>query len=115
MATKKPPEGPRPDRDRDGGTQTLARPEQQTKRPKLYRVVMHNDDFTTQEFVIHVIVYYFRKDPTEAAALMLQVHTKGKAIVGLYTKDIAETKSEQVMDYARDHGHPLMLTVEPDE
>lgn len=115
MATKKPTDEPRPERDRDGGTQTLERPEQKTKRPKLYRVVMHNDDYTTQEFVVHVLIHYFRKDPTEATALMLAVHTKGKAVVGIYTKDIAETKCQQVIDEAREQGHPLMLTVEPDE
>lgn len=122
MATKKPPDDkpPRPDRpdrdrDRGAGTETLARPEQKTQRPKLYRVVMHNDDFTTQEFVIHVLMAFFRKDATEATQVMLKVHMKGRAIVGLYTKDVAETKAQQVTDYARENGHPLMLTVEPED
>ncbi|MFZ9888247.1 MAG: ATP-dependent Clp protease adapter ClpS, partial [Myxococcota bacterium] len=113
MASKKAPQGP--DRGREGGTQTLERTKQETQRPKLYRVVMHNDDYTTQEFVVFVLMHFFRKDATEATALMLHVHTKGRAIVGLYTKDLAETKCEQVLDYAREQGHPLLLTVEPDE
>lgn len=101
--------------DREGGTQTLERVHEKTQRPKLWRVVMHNDDYTTQEFVVHVLIEFFRKDATEATALMLKVHTSGKAIVGVYTKEIAETKVAQVTDYARDNGFPLLLTMEPDE
>jgi ATP-dependent Clp protease adaptor protein ClpS len=120
MATKKPPGDPPgpggPDGPkgpgREGGTQTLERVK--TKKPKLWRVVMHNDDYTTQEFVVHVLTSFFRKDPTEATQIMLKVHTTGKAIVAVYTKDLAESKVAQVTDYARDNGHPLMLTLEPD-
>ena len=75
---------------------------------------MHNDDYTTQEFVVYVLQHFFRKDATEAMQLMLKVHTTGKAIVGVYTKDMAETKVAVVSDYAREQGHPLMLTLEPD-
>jgi ATP-dependent Clp protease adaptor protein ClpS len=120
MATKKPPaeppkpDVPRPDRDRGTGTETLERTQQKTNLPKLYRVVMHNDDFTTQEFVIHVLMTFFRKDAIEATQIMLKVHMSGRAIVGVYTKDLAETKHQQVSDYARENGHPLLLTVEPD-
>ncbi len=112
---EKPPEkGPakRPDRDRGTGTETLERTK--TKKPVMYRVVMHNDDYTTQEFVVHVLIEFFRKDPTEAQHLMLKVHMSGRAIVGVYTRDIAETKIDKVTEYAREHGHPLMLTMEPD-
>src|SRR5437868_2542753 len=119
---KDPPKGPtsppssppskKPDRDGGTGTETLERIK--TKKPTLYRVIMHNDDYTTQEFVVHVLREFFRKDPTEAMQLMLKVHMTGKAIVGVYTKDIAETKIEKVTAYARDNGHPLMLTMEPD-
>ncbi len=105
-----PPAPTKPDR--DGGTQTLER--QKTKKPPMYRVVMHNDDFTTQEFVVHILVHFFKKDPTEAHHIMLKVHMAGKAIVAVYSKDIAETKVAQVTDYAREHGHPLMTTMEPD-
>lgn len=117
---KDPPKDPKPpakgpgktDRDGGAGTQTLERVK--TKKPLLYRVIMHNDDYTTQEFVVHILEQFFRKDATEAHHLMLKVHMTGKAIVAVYTKDIAETKIEQVSDYAREHGHPLQLTMEPD-
>lgn len=101
-----------PGRDGGTGTQTLERT--RTKKPVMYRVIMHNDDYTTQEFVVHVLIHFFRKDPTEAHHLMLKVHMTGKAVVGVYTKDIAETKIQKVTDYAREHGHPLMTTMEPD-
>lgn len=112
---KDPPKTPdkgRPDKDSGTGTQTLERT--RTKKPVMYRVVMHNDDYTTQEFVVAVLIQFFRKDPTEAHHLMLKVHMSGKAVVGVYTKDIAETKIQKVTDYAREHGHPLMVTMEPD-
>ncbi len=112
VATKKPPSGPPKDPKREGGTQLLER--QQTKKPRLYRVIMHNDDYTTQEFVVHVLQSYFRKDPTEAMQLMLKVHQGGKAIVAKYTRDMAETKVAVVTDYARENGMPLMLTAEPE-
>ena len=109
---KPPPDKTRPGKDGGTGTETLERPK--LKKPQMWRVVMHNDDYTTQEFVVHVLIEFFRKDPTEAHHLMLRVHTAGKAIVGLYTRDVAETKVAQVEDYAREMGHPLMLTLEPD-
>jgi ATP-dependent Clp protease adaptor protein ClpS len=107
----KPPRSP----DRDGGTGTQTVERTKLQRPTLWRVVMHNDDFTTQEFVVHVLTSFFRKDATEATALMLKIHMTGKATVAVYTRDIAETKVEQVTDYARAQGHPLLLTLEPDE
>ena len=116
MADPKNPNSPKepgkPGKDGGAGTQTLERVH--TKKPQLWRVLMHNDDFTTQEFVVLVLINFFRKDATEANHLMLKVHMSGKAIVGVYTKDVAETKRDQVTDYAREHGHPLMLTLEPD-
>lgn len=117
MATKKtppnqPPERQGPGNGREGSTETLERV--RTAKPPMYRVIMHNDDYTTQEFVVHILVQYFRKDPTEAMHVMLKVHTTGKAIAGVYTRDEAETKVALVTDYARENGHPLMLTSEPD-
>ncbi len=103
----------KPDRDGGSSTQTLERPK--LHKPQMWRVVMHNDDFTTQEFVVLVLATFFKKDQTEAHHLMLKVHITGKAIVAIYTKDVAETKVQQVTDFAREHGHPLMLTIEPDE
>ncbi|MCP4503068.1 MAG: ATP-dependent Clp protease adaptor ClpS [Deltaproteobacteria bacterium] len=107
MASKKPtPKGP------DGGTQTLER--QKTKKPRLWKVMMHNDDYTTQAFVVFVLQQFFRKEGPEAYHIMMQVHQAGLAIVGVYSKDVAETKVTLVMDYAREHGHPLQLTLEPE-
>ena len=105
---KKTPSSP----DRSTGTETLEKT--RTKKPQLYRVLMHNDDYTTQEFVVHVLMSFFHKDAPEAHHLMLKVHMTGKAAVGVYTKDMAESKVTQVSDYAREQGHPLMLTMEPD-
>jgi ATP-dependent Clp protease adaptor protein ClpS len=110
---KKPAKPGKPGK--DGGTDAQTMERTKLHRPPLWRVVMHNDDFTTQEFVILVLVNFFRKDMTEANHLMLKVHMTGKAIVAVYTRDIAETKVEQVTDFAREQGHPLMLTLEPDE
>jgi ATP-dependent Clp protease adaptor protein ClpS len=95
-----------------GDVMTLER--QKTKKPRRYFVVMHNDDYTTQEFVVFVMVRFFHKSAEEANRLMIMVHTKGKATVGVYTRDIAETKVRLVTDYAREHGMPLLLTAEPE-
>ena len=82
--------------------------------PRRYKVIFHNDDYTTQEFVIHVLERFFHKTETEARHIMLTVHHKGLAVAGVYTKDVAETKAEQVMDAARENGMPLLLTTEPE-
>lgn len=111
----KPPTPPTKKPGKDGGTSTSVLEKSKLQRPSLWRVVMHNDDFTTQEFVVHVLEQFFRKDATEAHHLMLKVHMSGKAIVAVYPRDIAETKVDQVTDYAQEQGHPLMLTLEPDE
>lgn len=91
---------------------TLTLERQKVKRPRRYAVLMHNDDYTTQEFVVHVLKKFFHKDSAEAATIMMTVHTQGKAKVGSYTKDIAETKVHVVMNYARQHDMPLLLTAE---
>jgi ATP-dependent Clp protease adaptor protein ClpS len=82
--------------------------------PRRYKVIFHNDDYTTQEFVVHVLQRFFHKTETEAQHIMLTVHHKGAAVAGVYTKDVAETKVQQVMDAARDNGMPLLLTTEPE-
>lgn len=82
--------------------------------PRRYKVIFHNDDYTTQEFVIHVLERFFHKTETEARHIMLTVHHKGAASAGVYTKDVAETKAQQVMDAARENGMPLLLTTEPE-
>jgi len=82
--------------------------------PRRYKVIFHNDDYTTQEFVVYVLQRFFHKTETEAVHIMLSVHHKGAAVAGVYTKDVAETKAQQVMDEARDKGMPLLLTTEPE-
>lgn len=82
--------------------------------PRRYKVIFHNDDYTTQEFVIYVLERFFHKSETEARHIMLTVHHKGAAVAGVYTKDVAETKAQQVMDAARENGMPLLLTTEPE-
>jgi ATP-dependent Clp protease adaptor protein ClpS len=84
------------------------------QRPKRYLVVLHNDDYTTMEFVVHVLMKFFHLDETEATQIMLQVHHRGYGVVGAYTRDVAETKASQVMDYAKEHQHPLRCTAEPE-
>ena len=83
--------------------------------PRMYRVIMHNDDFTTMEFVVDVLRKVFFKPEAEANQLMLKVHKEGKATVGLYTLDIAVSKSQKAMRMARDQGFPFKLTWEPEE
>lgn len=82
--------------------------------PRRYKVIFHNDDYTTMEFVIEVLMRFFHKQESEAQHIMLTVHRKGAAVAGVYTRDVAETKSSQVMSYAREMGMPLLLTTEPE-
>ena len=84
----------------------------QLKQPAMYQVVMYNDDFTPMEFVVAVLEFYFSMDSTSATQVMYEVHTKGKAVCGVFSKDVAETKVDQVTDYARMHEHPLLCSIE---
>lgn len=88
-----------------------AKPELQ--RPKRYQVVLVNDDYTPMEFVIEVLEQFFSLTGEQATRLMLQVHHLGKAGIGSYSRDVAETKAAMVVDYARQHEHPLLCLVEP--
>ena len=85
-----------------------------TAKPRRFLVVFHNDDYTTQEFVVHVLENLFHKDTAEALHIMLEVHHKGWGVVGIYSRDVAETKVERALGYAREQGHPLKVTAEPE-
>ncbi|MFT5481554.1 MAG: ATP-dependent Clp protease adaptor protein ClpS [Halieaceae bacterium] len=86
--------------------------EPQLKKPSLYTVVLMNDDYTPMEFVVEVLEVFFRMDREKATHIMLTVHTQGKAVCGIYTREIAETKAAQVNQYARENEHPLMCEIE---
>lgn len=96
-----------------GDLQVAERPK--TKRPRRYMVVLHNDDYTTMDFVVHVLMKFFGKGETESTHIMLNVHHKGYGVVDVFPRDIAETKATQVMEYARQNQHPLRCTAEPEE
>lgn len=96
----------------DDGDTAVAPSKPKTKRPPLYKVIMHNDDFTPMEFVVEVLMTFFTLDRERAVQVMLTVHTRGKAIAGTYTAQIAETKVAQANDHARAHQHPLLCTME---
>lgn len=98
---------------RDEGD-VLTKKKIKTKKPKRFKVVFLNDDYTTMEFVVHVLESIFHRSPAEAAAIMLKIHNNGQGIAGIYTRDVAETKVEQTIGLARQEGHPLMLAMEPE-
>ena len=85
---------------------------EELKEPKQYEVIMHNDDFTTMEFVVQILIDIFRKDPAVAENIMLTVHRNGRAVVGKYPYDIAVTKVNEAMGRAKEEGFPFRMTVE---
>ena len=87
-----------------------AKPE--LKRPRMYRVVLLNDDYTPMEFVVQVLMGFFHMTEEKATQVMLAVHTQGKGVCGVYTRDVAETKATMVNQYARDNNHPLLCETE---
>lgn len=94
----------------DGLSVQESRP--QLKKPPMYQVVLMNDDFTPMEFVVHVLERFFAMDRAKATRIMLQVHTQGKGLCGIYVREIAETKVAQVNEYARSNQHPLLCVME---
>lgn len=103
------------DQDNPGGnTGLLTRTRPKTERPPLYKVMLLNDDYTPMEFVVHVLERFFGITHQQAIDIMLTVHNKGLAVVGVFSFEIAETKVTQVMDYARRNQHPLQCTMERD-
>ena len=83
------------------------------RRPPLYRVVLLNDDYTPMDFVEHVLESFFSMPRDKATQVMLQVHTRGKGVCGVFTREIAETKVHQVNAFSRENQHPLLCTIEP--
>jgi ATP-dependent Clp protease adaptor protein ClpS len=104
-----------PDKIDDGESGVAVATRAKTKRPPLYKVLLLNDDYTPMEFVVHVLERFFGMNHAQAFELMLTVHKKGMAVVGVFSHEIAETKVAQVMDYARRHQHPLQCTMEKEE
>ncbi len=107
-----------PDEDQDdqedqGTSVAVATIEPKLKKPPLYRVVIFNDDYTPMEFVVYVLQTFFGIDRDKATQIMLAIHTHGKGVCGIFTKEVAETKSAQVNNFARENEHPLISEIEP--
>ncbi len=96
------------------GGETRERLEDELAPPAMYRVLMHNDDYTSMDFVVHILETVFRKPSPEAVQLMIQIHKSGLATCGVYPAEIAEAKIASVHGQAREHGYPLRCTMEPE-
>ena len=90
----------------------VAQPKVRLERPPMYKVVLLNDDYTPMDFVVKVLESIFRKEPEEAMNIMLEVHNKGAGLCGVFTRDVAETKTDQTLYLARQHEHPLQCVLE---
>jgi ATP-dependent Clp protease adaptor protein ClpS len=95
--------------------ETSVQGDEKTAEPPMYRVVLYNDDFTTKEFVVVVLVEVFHKGVAEATELMWRIHRQGRGVAGVYPLEIAETKATAVTELAREQGFPLKLSLEPDD
>lgn len=98
--------------DMEGGSDVLLERKPKLEKPKLFKVLLHNDDFTTMEFVVFVLRFVFNRDETEAISIMLQVHNEGVGVAGIYPFEIAQTKSQKAINLARAREYPLLCTVE---
>jgi ATP-dependent Clp protease adaptor protein ClpS len=101
--------------DPDSGVVTESRTQKKLKKPPLYKVLLHNDNYTTREFVVAVLVEVFHKSESEAVQIMLHVHYNGIGIAGVYTYEVAETKIRKVEGLARENGFPLRVSMEPED
>lgn len=106
------PERQRPEEPEEPSGPEVEEAKPRLKQPPLYRVVLLNDDYTPMEFVVEVLQRFFNMDRAQATQVMLHVHTQGKGVCGVYSYDVAETKVSEVNDYARQHDHPLLCTME---
>lgn len=98
--------------DIDGGSDVMVEKKTKLEKPKLYKVLLHNDDFTTMEFVVFVLEYVFNRDEAESISIMLKVHNEGLGIAGIYPYEIANMKADKAMNLARAREYPLLCTVE---
>jgi len=104
-----------PEFEDDAGVITRTRTERKVKRPRMYKVLMHNDDYTTRDFVVWVLQTIFHKSEGDAVRIMLHVHQTGIGVAGIYTREVAETKVQKTERLARENEYPLRLTMEPTE
>ena len=111
MATKHRPS----EDDGDIGVATQTKKKEQLKKPPLFKVLFHNDNYTTMEFVVFVLQSVFNKTESDAMVIMLNVHRTGMGVAGVYTKDVAETKVEKTHQLAKEAEYPLKLSIEPEE
>ena len=105
-------DGDQEDHSGHDGSTALATAKPALKKPSLFKVVMMNDDYTPMDFVVEVLMTFFGKSEEQATQVMLAVHTQGKAVCGVYTRDIAETKAAQVNQYSTECEHPLICEIE---
>lgn len=99
----------------DIDTKSDTKPKLKTERPRMHKVILINDDFTPREFVVMVLKAVFRMSEDQAYSVMIVAHTRGAGVVAVYTKDVAESKATEAVDLAKQAGHPLMFTTEPEE
>ena len=99
----------------DADGDVVVKPERKVAKAKRYQVIFYNDHYTTKWFVVDVLERFFHMNETSALSFMMAVHTMGRGVAGVYTKDIAESKVEEVHDYAKQNGMPLKLSAEPEE
>jgi ATP-dependent Clp protease adaptor protein ClpS len=104
----------RADRDDDNEVGIATKTKPKTKKPSMYKVLLLNDDYTPMEFVVHVLKRFFSMDTDEATRVMLHVHQRGVGVCGVFSYEVAETKVNQVMDFAKQNQHPLQCTLEKD-
>jgi len=95
-------------------TKEEIRTELMLQEPAMYRVILHNDDYTSMDFVVNILIKIFHKNHEEAERIMIKIHEKGSAICGVYTHEIAQTKTDQVKQLAKQNGFPLLATMEED-